>query len=63
MDYTAIIIAASAPFVVLGVVLFRYWLLGDEGYTGLLEDGTRELDADDNINITRLDLNRPRNGK
>lgn len=59
MDQTAIIIAVVAPFFVLGVVLFRWWLLGEESDTGFLEDGTRELNADDNVNITRLDLNKP----
>ncbi len=58
MDHTAIIIVVSAPFFVLGVALFRWWLLGEEGDTGFLEDGTRELNADDNVIITRLDLDK-----
>lgn len=60
MDHTAIIIAAAAPIFILGVALYRWWLLGEEGDTGFLEDGTRELNAPDNTNITRLDLANPK---
>jgi hypothetical protein len=45
---------------VFGVALFRWWLLGD---TGFLEDGTRELDTDDSVIITRLGLVNPKNPK